>query len=173
MMTKNRIEEVLHFDSENGVFTWKIYRGGIRKIGDKAGSIDSKGYLQIRIDGRTYLAHRLVWTITHGKWPDHHIDHIDRNPLNIRPENLRACTHAQNHQNEGVRSDSSSGITGVSFVKRSGKWLAYINVDGERKRLGLFEKFEDAVEARVIAKQKYHQFHPHQASSCNDGGSRG
>lgn len=171
MLTKKRIEEVLGFDAENGVFTWKIYRGGIRKVGDKAGSIDSKGYLQISIDGRTYLAHRLVWTITHGKWPDHHIDHIDRNPLNIVPSNLRACTHAQNHQNEGVRSDSSSGVTGVSFVKRSGKWLAYINVDGKRKRLGLHENFEDAVAARIKAKKEYHQFHPIQSSVVDAGGS--
>lgn len=173
MITKERIEEALRFDAENGVFTWKIYRGGIRKIGERAGAIDSKGYLQIRIDGKSYLAHRLVWTITHGKWPDHHIDHIDRNPLNIRPENLRACTHSQNHQNEGVRSDSSSGVTGVSFVKRSGKWLAYINVDGVRRRLGLYDKFEDAVAARISAKPEYHQFHPHQPSPDDEGGAHG
>jgi len=162
MITKQRLEEVLNFDRENGVFTWKIYRGGTKKVGDVAGTIDSKGYRQIRIDGVTYLAHRLVWLLVHGAWPSHHIDHIDRNPLNIHESNLRKCTHAQNHQNEGLRSDSTSGVTGVSFIKRSKKWLAYINVENKRIRLGQFETFDEAVAARIQAKKNYHTFHPHQ-----------
>ncbi|QVP48868.1 HNH endonuclease [Salmonella enterica subsp. salamae] len=162
MITKKRVDEVLHFDEETAEFTWKIYRGGTKKVGDKAGTLDSKGYRQIRIDGVTYLAHRLVWLIKHGEWPQHHIDHIDRNHLNNHPSNLRKCTHAENHQNIPVRKDNSSGVTGVSYVKRSKKWLAYIYVNGKAKRLGLYENFNDAVMARIKAKKHYHTFHPHQ-----------
>jgi len=162
MITKEIVLDRLDFDAEKGIFTWKRFMGGSAKAGSVAGSLDTKGYIQICIKKKLYLAHRLVWLITHGVWPDHHIDHIDMNPLNIKPSNLRKCSHSQNHQNTKVRSDSSSGVTGVSFSKLSGKWLAYINVSGKRYRLGLFECMDDAIKARVKAKEEMHLFHPKQ-----------
>ena len=162
MIDKSRVLSLLDFDEIEGVFRWKQWMGGTAKKGSISGAIDSKGYRQIRIDGRLYLAHRIVWLITHGEWPDHHIDHIDRNPLNITPSNLRKCTHAQNHQNVGVRSDNSSGVTGVSFLKKSGRWLAYININRKRIRIGEFEDFEDAVKARLEAKKEVHLYSPNQ-----------
>lgn len=162
MISKDRVLEILEFNQDEGVFRWKEFRGGSAKKSSIAGSIDSKGYGQIKIDGTLYLSHRIVWLITYGSWPDHHIDHIDRNPLNIKPSNLRKCTHAQNHQNTKVRSDSSSGVTGVSYMKADRKWLAYINVNGKRHRLGLFEDLDEAIKARVNAKNDLHSFHPKQ-----------
>lgn len=162
MIDLKKAKSLLDYNQETGVFRWAVDRGGFARAGSIAGNTDSKGYTQIRLERRLVLAHRLAWAFVHGYWPDHNIDHIDRNPKNNSIFNLRACTHAQNHQNTGIRSDNTSGVTGVSYVKRSGKWLAYINRDGVCYRLGLFESMADAVCARLAAKQSIHTFHPTQ-----------
>lgn len=158
-----KAKELLQYDKDSGVFTWKVDRAANVKAGSIAGGIDSKGYVQIRVSGRLVLAHRLAWAFVHGAWPASHIDHIDRNPRNNSIGNLRLCTHAQNHQNTGVRYDSSSGVTGVSYIKRSKKWLAHVCVNQKRHRLGLFETMEEAVQARILGKAKLHTFHPMQS----------
>ena len=153
---------LLSYDAESGLFHWKVDRGGRTKAGAIAGSADSKGYIQIRLGEKMVLAHRLAWAFVFGDWPAGHLDHKDRNPKNNAVENLRLCTRVQNHQNTGVRADSTSGVTGVSWVKRNKKWLAYINHDGRRHRLGLYESKESAIAARLEAKRSLHDFHPYQ-----------
>lgn len=74
------------------------------------------------------------------------VDHIDRDKLNNRPENLRSVNRAQNMHNVGARKNSSSGIRGV-FQTRSGKWLAKVVADGKTHRCGTFDRIEDAEQA--------------------------
>lgn len=50
---------------------------------------------------------------------------------------------------------NTSGVTGVSFNKKSDKWEAYIGIDNKRIHLGKFNDFEDAVSARKEAEEKY------------------
>lgn len=160
-----RLRELLHYCPETGVFLWKVWRGGPTVAGSVAGSIDSKGYRQIKLDMRLHLAHRLAWLYVHGEFPVGHLDHIDRNPKNNAITNLRLCTHSENHQNTGLRADNTSGVTGVSFNKPSAKWLAFISKNGRRHRLGLFDSFEVAVAARLAAKAHMHTFHPFQQTA--------
>lgn len=162
ILSAARLRELLHYCPETGVFLWKVWRGGPAVAGSVAGGTDSKGYRQIKLDMRLYLAHRLAWLYVHGEFPSGHLDHVDRNPQNNSIANLRQCTHAENHQNTGVRADNTSGVTGVSFNKESAKWLAYINKGGRKHRLGLFETLEEAVAVRVAAKSEVHTFHPFQ-----------
>jgi hypothetical protein len=63
---------------------------------------------------------------------------------------------SQNQGNVGIRKDNTSGFKGVSWNKQSKKWLAYINRDGKRDRLGLFDDIEDAKRAYEKASLKYH-----------------
>jgi hypothetical protein len=158
MLSTLDVRELLSYDAETGQFTWRHTMGGRAKAGTVAGTRDSKGYTQIKVNGRLYLAHRLAWLYVHGEWPLGHLDHIDRSPANNAIGNLRPCTHAENHQNTGVRRDSTSGATGVSFNKKSGKWFAYIDVRGKRVRIGLFDSCDAATAARAEAKAIHHPF---------------
>lgn len=160
MLNVTKLKECLDYNKETGFFTWKCNKGGSARIGSIAGSIDSKGYVQIRFDGKLYLAHRLAFAFENGELPKLDIDHIDRNPKNNAFSNLRTCKHSENHQNVDLRSDNTSGITGVSYIKQNRKWLAYINKDGKRFRLGLFESKDSAIKARLEAKPLIHTFHP-------------
>lgn len=81
------------------------------------------------------------------------VDHKDGNPLNNRRENLRICTYAQNCFNKKMSAQNTSGKTGVT--RRRKKWLAKIHVRDQVIRLGSFDKFEDAVKARLEGEKKY------------------
>lgn len=83
------------------------------------------------------------------------IDHINRNPLDNRRENLRICTQQQNTMNSSTRCDNTSGIPGVFWYKSRNKWMAYITINGKRKHLGYFKTKEGAVEARRQAEIEY------------------
>ncbi len=50
---------------------------------------------------------------------------------------------------------NTSGVTGVTFDKRSGKWRAQIGFKGQKLKLGYFASFEDAVKARHRAEEEY------------------
>lgn len=158
MITQEILKDQLDYCKDSGVFIWKVKKGGLAQVGAIAGSIDSKGYRQIRLCRKSYLAHRLAWLYVYGEMPKSDIDHIDRNPKNNSINNLRLCTHSENHQNVGLRSSNSSGYSGVFQVKRNLKWIAYININKKRVTLGTFETKEDAIEARKKGKEKYHTF---------------
>ena len=102
------------------------------------------GYLTVRVNYTSYYQHRIVFLLANGYMPEE-VDHKDRNKINNRPDNLRDTTGSANCQNRGVRSDSTSGIKGVSFVGRG--WQALFTLRGERKRRrGL--TYEEAVNQR-------------------------
>lgn len=83
-----------------------------------------------------------------GDAPDGHvIDHINGDGLDNRRENLRFCTHAENHANESKRNGGTSVFKGVGFDAARQKWWAKITVGGQTKNLGRFESEVDAAVA--------------------------
>lgn len=54
-----------------------------------------------------------------------------------------------------LRSNNTSGCTGVVWHKDIGRWDASICFKGERHYLGLFDNYEDAVKAREEAEARY------------------
>ena len=49
-----RVKELLSYDPETGVFTWKIDRCHKARKGAAAGSLSESGYLEIRISKRNF-----------------------------------------------------------------------------------------------------------------------
>lgn len=122
------------------------------------GTTDSDGYMVGRVFNTRIRAHRLIWAMVSGDWPDKEIDHIDGNPANNRLENLRLATRSQNEANKGIRSDNTSGAKGVSWVEKDGRWAARIKFEGRQHNLGYFQTRSDA-EAAVSAKRR--EIHGH------------
>jgi hypothetical protein len=152
--TKERLDELLAYHLAAGYFTWKVSRGRVR-AGTIAGTPDASGHIQIKIDGKPYLAHRLIFLMMTGRWPENEIDHIDGNPANNRWANLRPATRAENARNLRTNTRNTSGATGVCWHARLGKWQAHIAVDRKSIHLGYFAEFEDAVAARRATEVKY------------------
>ena len=142
------------------VWIWReMWRGQKRKNPDweaKGTFHKGSGYRYVSINYKKYLYHRLVYFIHNPEWDIHNssmdnsIDHIDRNKLNNNIENLRVVTHSQNQWNTDAK--------GYTFIRAKGKYMAQINVDGKYKYLGLFVSEDDARDAYLIAKEKYHTF---------------
>lgn len=59
-------------------------------------------------------------------------------------------------KNKKIRSNNSSGCTGVSYVGKTGKWRAEIMISGRKISLGTFAEKADAIVARKEGEKKYH-----------------
>ena len=82
-------------------------------------------------------------------------DHIDRNELNNRKNNLRRCTEKENLRNKSLYKNNKSNVTGVCWHKKNEKWTAGIRVNKIQKYLGSFSNKEDAIIARLKAEKLY------------------
>lgn len=160
-LTAERLRDVLDYDSDTGVFRWKITGNRALSAGDRAGCIHPRGYVHIKIGHFSYAAHRLAWLYVHGTWPVRHLDHRNGVRSDNRLSNLRPCNGSgENNQNTGRYSSNRSGFPGVGWHKASGRWRARIDVQGRQHHLGTFESFEDAKQAYLAAKGMLHRFQP-------------
>lgn len=156
-LTQERLKELLTYDPDSGVFTWKETRNGFVKKGDIAGSNNGKGYIVIMIDKITYQSHRLAWLYMTGEHPKNQIDHINHRKSDNVFSNLREATNQDNQKNTSISKNNTSGIVGVIWHKRFKKWSAQIN-SGKRYHLGCYKYYIQAMAARFDAEIK-HNFH--------------
>lgn len=153
-LTQKRLKELLDYNPKTGIFTWLISRGSIKK-GNISGYVNkSTGYLIIGIDNKKNKAHRLAFLFMEGYLPENDIDHIDRNILNNKWDNLREVSHLCNMRNCNISKINKSGITGVSWRNDRKKWRSFIGV-GKMINLGIFDTLIDAARARWDAEIKY------------------
>ena len=80
------LRSLLDYNPDTGIFWWRMQPSRSVKAGAAAGSVSSKGYIVIRINGMKFMAHRLAWLHTHGVWPEHEIDHLNGNRAAIEVE---------------------------------------------------------------------------------------
>lgn len=156
IVSAERLREVLHYDADTGHFTWLVSHPRVRS-GDSAGCINHDGYICIRIDGSSYMAHRLAWLYMTGEWPAGDIDH----KYGIRNDNrwseLRVADHVKNGQNQRkAQKHNKCGLLGV--YARYGRWRATIRVAGKGKHLGCFDTPAEAHAAYLAAKAGLHPF---------------
>ena len=159
MVTQDRLKEILDYDPETGVFSWKKTSNQI-KSGSMAGSASSGGYIRFTVDGVRYSAHRLAWLYVYGEFPETDIDHVNRIRSDNRISNLRIASRVENCQNSSKRKSNSSGVVGVCWNIGHEKWQARIMHKGKSIHLGYYKTIEDAARARAEAKRKHHTFHP-------------
>jgi len=157
MITQSKLKEILDYDIDTGVFTWKVSASSSVSVGSIAGAIDNKGYRRIGLN-RTYKrAHRLAWFYVYGEWPKSQIDHINRNRDDNMLSNLRAANDQQNCRNRSPKINKF-GVIGLSWCKRSKRFFARITIDRKTEYLGYFSDMFEAICARKSAENKYFNF---------------
>lgn len=142
------VRMMFNYDPETGLFTRLTSPAPNAPAGAVAGRRNTFGYVQICINGRRYVAHRLAWLYMTGAWPDEEIDHINRDPSDNRWRNLRAATRGQNRVNAGHRRkhDLPRGVSRVG-----NRYQAQIRKHGKFCHIGMFGTPEDAHRAWLAA----------------------
>lgn len=160
------VRQLLHYDPETGLFTWK--KRTVSKVtpnkrgvnvfnslyaGEEAGNINytpksKTPYIHIQLLQKTYKAHRLAFIYMEGEAPEE-VDHLDHDGTNNRWSNLRASDNRDNSKNLPKQKSNKTGAIGVNWHKAAGKWQARaVDKNGVRVDLGRFDNFDDAVKAR-------------------------
>jgi hypothetical protein len=98
----------------------------------------SNGYARTTIAQAKHYLHHVVLGLR-GSYTAQ-VDHINRNKLDNRKENLRIVTPGENLRNVGLKSNNTSGATCVYWRKNRRRWIVRIN----NKQQGSFREFSDA-----------------------------
>ena len=110
-----------------------------------------KGYKQVGFDGKTHRVHILVAKAFIPNLENKKcVDHIDTDKANNNVSNLRWATNNENNCNTPIRNDNTSGIKGISWNKKSNKWLVQITHKGKRYNLGYFADKNEAIKVRQL-----------------------
>lgn len=142
------IRKRLRYDPETGHF-YMLRSGGRKRIGDRAGYADSRGYWKVCVQGCWIMAHRLAWAFINDEWPAGEIDHINCDPSDNRIRNLRVCTRSQNVMN-------TRRGNGVCWVKARKKWQVIIKAGGKSHYIGHFAERSKADAAAAEAIRRLH-----------------
>lgn len=164
------LREVVALDAATGALTWLERRSrhfpdvcerwNENYAGKPAiAAVDPLGYLNGHIFGKRVKAHRVVFALYHGRWPTMEIDHIDGNPSNNRPENLREVTRQQNNRNirgKRRRAETHSRYKGVSWHRQRRKWVVQCKGDDGQHYRGLYEDEVEAARAYDFHARQQH-----------------
>jgi hypothetical protein len=159
-ITLQQLKQVLRYDPTLGIFQW-LPTANVKGIsaGSRAGSIETRsGYRRIKLNGKMYTEHRLVWFYVHGVWPTGVIDHINHDRSDNRIQNLRDVTHKENMLNKKALTTSITGHQGIWFNQKTSRYVAEITKDGKKVYQKSFTTANLAIEARE-AKLKQLGFH--------------
>ena len=118
----------------------KVSRGSVKRDME-TGYIAEDGYRRVRVDGKYYYVHKLIWWLCTGKEvpDDLMIDHIDGNRSNNNIENLRLATALENQYNKFRQTNGTSSYKGVWYDSVKECWKASIRLVDKRLYIGQFE----------------------------------
>jgi hypothetical protein len=131
-ITQEYLKSILHYGPETGLFVWikskRVgWNGKIAGCTKTHSNCTGLQYVEVRIDGRLYKAHRLVWLYVTGAMPVGLVDHWDGDGTNNRFGNLRNADAINNTHNSRKPSTNTSGYKGVYPHKKNGAWVAQIS----------------------------------------------
>ena len=147
------LNDIVEYDPDTGMFDIKHGVGG-RKRGVTPGGKGPNGYLRLKVNGKSYLAHRLAFLIMTGREPKI-VDHKNGDRTDNRWSNLRETGHNGSSQNM-VKKVSSAGFVGLKLT-RTGKYQVRMCVNSRHLHFGTFTDFELACLVSEEARDKWHK----------------
>lgn len=124
----------LRYDKDTGLLWWAKSGSG-RDLSKPVGTVTNQGYRQTTLAGKQKKVHHVVWFIHKGVWPEN-LDHINKDKLDNRIENLREGASVNNHNREMPL--PRSGLRGAHWDKKKNKYRSSIMIEGKTLSLGYF-----------------------------------
>ena len=131
-----------------------VRKTGRKLKGTPCAGVAGNGYRYVRILGRNYGVHQIVWALHYGRLPSGWLDHINRDHLDNRIENLRESDPLNNSCNQGLPKNNKSGFKGVR--QRHGRWYVQIVYKGYAHHLGSFDCRYEAAKAYDAKARELH-----------------
>lgn len=126
-----------------------------KEIKNRKWSVDSSGYPVSNINGEVLRLHDVVLSYDHDEKPTgYYVDHVNHDKLDNRRTNLRLVTDKDSATNLGIRNNNTSGYIGVSKIKGTNKYRAYITKNGKQISLGWHNTIDEAIRARKEAEKE-------------------
>ena len=147
------LREAFDYDPLGGHLIWRREK----RRGQIAGHLTSEGYIAVVLRWKgvrhQLLAHRVIWALVTGKWPEAIVDHRIGVESDNRQDNLRAANDSESSHNKAL-----GEFAGTTAIGR--KWQARICVNRKYIYLGLFSSREQAHAAYLEAREKLVPFQP-------------
>lgn len=135
----------------------------------KPGRVEPRTAISREVDGKNWYRTMTMGRLVMGDPDGADVDHINRNPLDNRRENLRLCSRSQNAMNRGKNRSWRGGATSSKYrgvyrkrcMQGGGKWgpyyywVAYIKAEGKQKSLGHYKTELEAAKAYDAGAKKY------------------
>jgi hypothetical protein len=150
------VRKLFYYDAESGMLLWRNGNRRNVKPWQEAKASNGHGYYTAKINGKTYLVHRLIWLYVHGSFPHKYLDHKNRIRNDNRLCNLRDVNTTDNAQNISLPSHNKSGHIGVSWIKSHNCWTVFVKVNKKNKWLGYYKNLDDAVAARKAGEKQHY-----------------
>lgn len=142
---------VTAFDNQGNSFIFDS--DDFNKVSKHYWSVNSNtGYVSATINGKSILLSRYIMESVNESILIDHKNHI---LTDNRKENLRRASKSENCRNSKMQVNNTSGFPGVSWNKKSEKWVSYIYVNNVRKYLGTFDDKNEAIRERIKAEHRY------------------
>lgn len=138
----------------------KSYAWNCQYAGKRVGNLNiTDGYCKTSITYNNIRCplkmHIIVFILNKNRYPDGHIDHIDRNKTNNLIKNLEDGTLSDNANNKGAQSNAASHFRTV-FKHKENKWRVRVKIDGIRICYGVFDdELEAAQKANEVLIKHY------------------
>lgn len=161
-ITQELVQSLFDYDWSTGNLIRKVSTSSNTKVGEIAGSNKGHKYARISIKDKVFYLHHIVWIWHKGTLPKE-IDHINRDRFDNRIENLRPTDRSANNINTKVRSNNTSGTSGIYWDNKYKKWCVRIGVNGKQKHIGYYADINDARQKRKEAIEFYYEITPDHA----------
>lgn len=160
-LTHEELTRILSYNKETGIFTWREKTCKCVVIGKIAGNRNKvSDYIEIKIRGKQYKAHRLAWFYVHGVWPENLIDHKDTIRHHNWISNLRESNHslnAQNHQKPNITNRSASNVPGVKYRAERKKWRVSLTINKKETYFGHYDTQLEAESVCLEMRRKHYE----------------
>ncbi len=133
-MDLNYIKEYYYIDTSSpsglrcakDTYSGNRFKRKMKSAGDVAGFQSAKNdYWQIYVNGKYTFVHRIIMFLVDPSMSDDCIvDHVDGDPSNNNPANLRKTDKSTNAKNQRKYKSNSSGVTGVCWQTKKGTLFA-------------------------------------------------
>ena len=137
MIIKDKIIKIDLEDIEKvQKYTWYVNQSGYVYTSIQIGRKNKRGVYH------NILLHRYIMDVENSTYPL--VDHINRDILDNRKNNLRLANYQTNVLNSSLRRDNKTGYKCVFLNKQTGKYFSQVRRNGEIKYLGSADTAEQA-----------------------------